>query len=367
VAVVGLGAAGHTLHLPALADIQGVEVVGGCDLSAEMRARAESAWKIPIFEDYDMMLGVASPDVVIVATPPDSHRDFGIKALRSGAHLICEKPFASSLHEADELLEAAETAGRRIALNHEFKEMPILRAVREASDSGDTGRLVFAQVWQLMDMPPGQESGWRGQMVQRTLYEAGAHLVDYLMALFGERPIAVQASTSTGGVTKAGTDAVALVTLEFSGGRLANIVQNRLCKGATQYFEVRADTVEASLRASFGGRARVTAGLYRSTRPKVRLEFGVSGMAWKEVGSNRTFLARNPKDPVMVATRYVLERTLAAFRDGTEPPADGKCGRDVLEVIAASYHSATTGHRVELDSPEVKALANLSMGAAGES
>ena len=48
---------------------------------------------------------------------------------------------------------------------------------------------------------------------------------------------------------------------------MAQLVQNRLCKGETHYFEVRADTDGTSYRASFGGRARVTTGLYRSTSP----------------------------------------------------------------------------------------------------
>jgi UDP-N-acetyl-2-amino-2-deoxyglucuronate dehydrogenase len=364
VAIVGLGNAGHTLHLPALAGMDAVRVVGACDLAPAMRDRAKASWNVPVFEDFGRMLDESKPDVVIVATPPDTHCDYGLQALAAGAHLICEKPFVNSLDEADRLIAAAKTAGRRIALNHEFREMPIFRALRDAVDSGAYGRLAFAQVWQLMDLPPWMEPGWRGQMLQRTLYEAGVHLVDYLMALFGEKPRAVQAWTSTCGVREGDTDAVALVTLEFSQGRLANIVQNRLCKGETQYFEVRADASEASLRASFGGRARVTAGLYRSTRPSVRLEYGVSGIAWKESGARRTFLARNPKDPGMVATRYVLEKSLRAFEDGSAPPADGQCGRDVLEVIAACYRSAEVGRRLTMDSSDVRELANLRMGDA---
>lgn len=363
IAVAGLGNAGYTLHLPALEGIPSVRVVGGCDPSPAMRERSRARFGIAVYDDFDRMLAEASPDVVIVATPPHLHHEQGLSALRSGAHLICEKPFVSSLEEADDLIETAEQLGLRIALNHEFREMPIFRAVRDAVASGETGGLAFAQVWQLMDLPPWKEPGWRGQMLQRTLYEAGVHLVDYLMALFGEKPIAVQAWTSSCGVREGETDAVALVTLEFSRGRLANIIQNRLCKGETQYFEVRAETASASLRASFGGRARMTAGLFRSTRPSVRFEFGVSGMAWREEGSRRVRLARNPKDPGMIATRYVLEKTLAAFRDGTEPPADARCGRDVLEVIAACYHSASTGRRIAIDSEEVRELAGTAMGA----
>jgi predicted dehydrogenase len=360
VAVIGLGNAGYTLHLPALEGMADVAVVAGVDPDAGRRERAAARFKVPTFDDFDAMLAQAAPDVVVIATPPDTHADFALRSLAAGAHVLCEKPFVSSLDEADRIIAAAAAAGRRVALNHEFREMPIFRALRDAARPSD---VVFAQVWQLMDLPPWAEPGWRGQMLQRTLYEAGVHLVDFLMALFGEKPVAVSATTSTCGVREGETDAVALVTLEFSRGRLAQIVQNRLCKGETQYFEVRAETPGASLRASFGGRARVTAGLHRSTRPHLRVDYGVSGMAWREVGNARTLLARNPKDPGMMATRYLLEKSFAAFRDGGEPPASAACGRDVLEVIAACYRSAAVGERLSLDAPAVRALGSLRMGA----
>lgn len=360
IAIVGLGNAGSTLHLPALAGLPEATVVGACDLDGARRSTAEARFRVPVFGDFDEMLAHGKPDVVIVATPPDSHADYCMRSLEAGAHVICEKPFMSSLDEADRVIAAADAAGRSVALNHEFREMPIFRALRDAARPSD---IVFAQVWQLMDLPPWAEPGWRGQMLQRTLYEAGVHLVDFLMALFGERPIAVSATTSTCGVREGETDAVALVTLEFSRGRLAQIVQNRLCKGETQYFEVRAETPQASLRASFGGRARITAGLHRSTRPHVRLDFGVAGTAWRETGNRRSLLARNPKEPGMIATRYVLQKSLAAFRDGTEPPASARCGREVLEVIAACYRSANTGSRITLDSPDVAGLSSVHMGA----
>ena len=75
-------------------------------------------------------------------------------------------------------------------------------------------------------------------------------------------------------------------------------------------------------------------------------------------------LARNPKDPGMVATRYVFEKSIAAFRDGTKPPASAEDGRDVLEVIAACYHSAATGSRVSLAGSEALGLGRMRMGAA---
>jgi predicted dehydrogenase len=366
IALVGLGNAGFQIHLPSLAGMPSLTVVGACDPDPARRERAAAKYHVPTFDNFDTMLRDGKPEVVIIGTPPDSHADYCLRSFNAGAHVICEKPFVSSIAEADVVIDAARAAGRRVALNHEFREMPIFRALRDELARPETGPPVFVQVWQLMDLPPWAEPGWRGEMLQRTLYEAGVHLVDFLMALFAEKPVSVQASTSTCGVRDDATDAVALVTLEFSRGRLAHVTQNRLCKGETQYFEVRAETAGASLRASFGGRARLTAGLFRDTRPHARFEYGVSGLAWKEVRNQRTFLARNPKDPAVVATRFVFEKTLEAFRTGGEPPASGEVGRDVLEVIAACYHSAATGRRLRLDDPEVKALAGLRMGAAPE-
>ena len=359
VAGIGFGNAGTTLHLPALAQIRGIEVVGAVDTDEGRRSRAVAQFKVSVFADFDEMLKRASPDVVLIATPPASHADYCFRALSAGAHVMCERPFVSSLDEANRVIAAATAAGRRVALNQEFREMPIFRALRDTVRADD---LLFAQVWQLVDLPPWAEPGWRGKMLQRTLYEAGVHLVDFLMARFGECPVSVSATTSSSGARDSASDAIALVTLTFSRGRVAHVVQNRLCKGEPQYFEVRAETRDASWRASFSGRARVTADLQRSTTPHVRMVFGVSGMARRKQGNKRVTLARNPKEPGMVATRYVLEKSLQSFRDGSEPPASAEVARDVLTVIAASYVSSATRRRIDINGATRAELSSMQMG-----
>ena len=362
VAIIGLGEAGSGLHLPALARMPTAHVVGGCDRDGKARDRVAARWRIPVFADPDTMLAETLADVVIVATPPASHAEQCLRALACGAHVVCEKPFVSSLDEADRVLAVAKAAGRLVVVNHEFREMPIFRALLDQVREGNAGELQFAQVWQLFDMPPWSESGWRGQIAERTLFEAGVHLVDLLMALYDEQPVAVQAATSSGSRVQPGADAVVVATLEFSGGRLAQLVQNRLCKGERQYFEVRADTDRASFRASFGGRARLSAGLFRSSRPHVRFERGASGLAWREIGTRRVQLARNPADPNVWGTREVLKRAFEAFQGACAPRVDAACARDVLEVIAACYCAARTGSRVRLNDPGI-GLRSVRMGA----
>jgi len=350
------------LHLPALTSLTSATLVGACDLDAARRERASARWNVPMFDDFDDMLRRARPEVVVVATPPAHHVDACLRALAAGAHVVCEKPLATTIAEGRRILDAAKNAGRRLAINYEFREMAIASAVRERIGTPGVGRLHFAHVWQSMDLPPWKEPGWRGELSRGVLFEAGIHLIDYALALFGERPLSVWATMSTCGVREEATDSVAFATLEFADGRLGQVTQNRLSPGDTRYFEVSADCAEATLRASFGGRARVSIGMLRSSRPQLRVEYGPSGIAWQENGARRRILASNPKEAGMHATRRLLEKTLRAFASGAEVPASGDAGLLGLEVLAACYHSAASGARVRLDAASLRGLAEHPIG-----
>src|SRR5262245_60624400 len=99
IALVGLGEAGFTIHLPALARMRSVRIVGACDHDEARRRRAADTFGIPVFVAFDEMLQAAPADVVLVGTPPDSHAEYCLRAFATGAHVICEKPFASSVAE----------------------------------------------------------------------------------------------------------------------------------------------------------------------------------------------------------------------------------------------------------------------------
>lgn len=349
VAYVGLGWAARGFHLPAVKRVAGAESIGGYDASGDQRASWTRETGLPAFESYEALLADGKPDVVVVATPPDSHAEVCIRALESGAHVICEKPFVSTVEEADKVLAAAEAAGRKVAVNHQYREKPIFRAVKERIGGPDVGRLVFCQVWQLMDLAPWDEPvPWRAAMPNRTLFEGGVHLVDLVVDMFGELPEAVYARHSPGLDLERHADAIHLVTLEFPGSRLAQVTIDRLCKAGTRYIELRADCEHASLRASHGGRVLLQAGLKRAERPGLRLLYGLGGTAWVERGTRRKTIARSPRDPGVKATASLFRRIVAALEAGEEPPSSGREAREVLRVIEAAYRSAATGERVQI-------------------
>jgi predicted dehydrogenase len=347
--VVGLGWAARAFHLPGLKDVPGAEIAGGADPSAEQRAEWTKLTGTPAFETVHELMAQARPDTVVVATPPDSHAALCIEILEGGAHVICEKPFVETVEEADRVLAAAEAAGKYVAVNHQYREKPTFNAVKGQVGAPDVGRLVFCQVLQLMDLAPWDEPvPWRAAMPNRTLFEGGVHLVDLVVDLFGELPEAVYARHSAGLDPERTADAIHLVTLEFPGGRLAQITIDRLCKAGTRYIELRADCEHASLRASHGGRVLLQVGMKRAQRPGIRFVYGLGGVAWLERGTRRRTLARNPRDPGVVATASLFRKIAAALEAGEEPPSSGREARGVLAVIEAAYRSAATGERVAL-------------------
>jgi predicted dehydrogenase len=253
--------------------------------------------------------------------------------------------------EADLVLSTAAAAGKSVAVNHQYRAKPVFRAVKDEIGKPDVGRLVFAEISQHMDLTPWDEpTPWRAAMPNRTLFEAGCHLVDLLLDLFGGLPEAVYARHTSGLDTTRNADAVHLVILEFSGGRLAQITIDRLCKAGTRYIELRADCEHASLRASHGGRVLLQVGMKRAERPGIRLLYGLGGVAWAEVGLKRKKLARNPKQPGVAATVTLFREIIHALQEGREPPSSGRQARDGLLVIEAAYRSAERGERVEIAS-----------------
>ncbi len=357
IAIIGLGWAARAFNLPALRVQDSAQLVGGYDGAQPQRESWERETGIPAFASLDALFERTAPEVVVVATPPQSHAELCVQALEAGAHVICEKPFVMDLDEADRVLAAAEAASRHVAVNHEFREKPIFRAVLDRIGSREAGRLAFAQIWQLMDLAPWDEPvPWRAAMPNRTLFEGGVHLVDLMLQVFGERPAGVYARHSSGLETERRADAVHLVTLDFPGGRLGQITIDRLCPAGTRYVEVRADCERASLRASEGGRAVLQVGKKRAERTGARVDFGAGGLAWMEVGLKRTTLARNPRNPGADGTTRLYRRIAAALARGEEPPASAREARDVLAVVEAAYRSADTGRREE---PAYSAAATL--------
>jgi hypothetical protein len=148
---IGISGAGFGLssHLPALLAHPRFDVVAIASPSTAAAAAKER--KIPhAFASAAEMIAGCELDAVIVASPPFAHRDDVLAALDAGKHVLCEKPFALNVEEAEEMLAASRGAGTACGIVHEFRFVPQRLALRELVANGHLAPLREIEITHLM-------------------------------------------------------------------------------------------------------------------------------------------------------------------------------------------------------------------------
>jgi len=145
-AVVGLGGIAEE-HLSKLRKLEGVEVVGICDLSRTLVDAVGERYGVgPGYTSYELMLEEAKPDVVHVLTPPATHLDLVLAALESGAHAFVEKPIAPSLAEYEQMRDAAGSRGLLLVENYNYLFMDVVQRALDLVGSSQVGEAVNLDV-----------------------------------------------------------------------------------------------------------------------------------------------------------------------------------------------------------------------------
>jgi len=343
VALIGLGGAAERILLPALVTLREVRIVAGSDVDAAARQRAAGRWNIPrIYSQPNEMLEEERPDIAIVATPPLTHAELCLLALERGCHVFCEKPFMPSVEEADAVVAAAQKAQRVVAVNNQYYQMPIYRAVREFISGGQSGRLYHIDVWQHMYLLPQDEGGWKAALQpRRVLYEFGTHALDLICQFFGAYPVAVSARIPRVR-PNVDADVLTVMRLDFPEERVANMVLNRVSRAPKKYLEMRLDCEEASLRTSLGGVAYAEFGWNSDVgRPRLRFGLATGGEARLESNGHSRTLIRQPVSAFNRACAAHFSQFLSAIRNGVEPMVSARHAREVLRVVFAGYLSAS--------------------------
>lgn len=352
-AILGLGNVAERIHLPACGRLDEIEVVAASEPRDERREEIGRRFGISrLYADSGELLAAETPDLVLVGTPPDSHLELCLAALEAGADVFCEKPFMQTVEEADRVIEAARRAGRRLAVNTQYRHMAIYRKTRECLRRGDFGRPYFLQVWQQMFHPPALEAlEWRARLKRSTLFEFGTHALDLACFLLDDLPESLGAHMPR--VRREfDSDVLVQVVLSFPGERLATLAFNRVSHAPERYLEMRLDCEDASLRLSLGGVARAGIDLVRhrgGRRLRPRLSFVQGGEARVEAGGRSWVLAREPRMAFATATAARLGEFLRS-RMGDAGPDDSEIehAREVLRAALAGYDAADSGETVRL-------------------
>lgn len=239
---IGIAGAGFGVksHLPALLASPAFEVVALASPSTAARVARERGIPHAFLSCAEMVRG-CELDAVTVASPPFAHRDDVLAALDAKKHVLCEKPFALDVAQAQEMLEASVRAGTVCAVSHEFRWVPARQALKELIVNGHLAPLRDIEITQLTDFLRLSGRRSRGWWFERRCGGgiAGAllsHVIDTSNWLAGRAPLRVDGFLRTAnpnrrderGEFTSDVDDGAFVTVDYGDGLVA-----RLCVDAT--------------------------------------------------------------------------------------------------------------------------------------
>lgn len=201
VAVVGTGFIGPA-HIEALRRLPNIEVAALCEATIELAEEKATALGIPRFYIFDDLLKQEDIECIHICTPNFLHHGQSMAALLAGKHVVCEKPLANKVEEAEELVELATKTGLVNAVHFNLRYYPLVRQMRTMREKGDLGEIYsiigsYLQDWLFLQ----NDYNWRLEPDKsgdsRAIADIGSHLLDVMEYITGLEITEVMADFST--------------------------------------------------------------------------------------------------------------------------------------------------------------------------
>lgn len=148
IGIIGCGGIANNKHMPALKAVKGVEMVAFCDIVESRAIEAKSKYGIDearVYTDYQSLLKNESLDVIHVCTPNKSHAEITIASLEAGKHVMCEKPMAKTVAEAQAMVEAAKRTGKKLTIGYQNRFRNDSLYLNEVCEDGELGEIYYAK------------------------------------------------------------------------------------------------------------------------------------------------------------------------------------------------------------------------------
>lgn len=213
IGVIGFGLMGRT-HFAAWQDQQNAKVVAVCDTifanGKELQTikgnigdgDAVNLDNVAIYTDCDKMFAECDLDAVSITLPTFLHRDFSIKAMEAGVHVLCEKPMALNGDDCLAMADASEKLGKELQIGHCIRFWPEYIKAKEIIESGKYGKVMFANLFRLSPNPGWSGSSWFNDEKRSGGMTLDLHIhdTDFILYLLGMPKSVSSAGTKIGGV-----------------------------------------------------------------------------------------------------------------------------------------------------------------------
>lgn len=328
--LVGGGMAGP-LSAGALKDLEEAELVAFADINEDVCKEFTKKYDIKdYYTDYKEMLKREDIDAVCIATPPFLHEEMVINAAKAGKHVMCEKPIAINLLQADRMIKACEEANVTFGVIFMYRFMDQAKLIKKAIDEGKLGRIISVDcIGKSYRSDEYYASGaWRGTWKGEgggSLISQTIHFIDLMLYFIGE----VESLSGTYMTTihrDIEVDDMACAQFKFKNGAIGTVVSSTaITPGYPRRLEIHGEKGTIILKEE-------------------------EIIEWKVEGMNEDdYLTKEKIDSGDTTTkagfvnteyhRRQLKDFIEAIKEGRKPKVDGVEARRTLEFIRAIYQS----------------------------
>jgi len=194
VGLVGAGFMGE-MHANCYASLRNAKVVGVADIEKKRSSALASKCGAKAYSCLDSMVKAENPDVIDITLPTFLHCEYVTRAAKLGKHVLCEKPMASTVAEADRMIAATKKARVKFMVAHCLRFWPEYVALKRIADSKKLGKITSAC---FARMSPTPDWGWKNWLLDpkksgSALVDLHIHDTDFILYLLG-KPRSVSAS-----------------------------------------------------------------------------------------------------------------------------------------------------------------------------
>ncbi len=333
--VIGCGAVFEVFQVNALAQASGVKLLAVCDINQDRLSAIQKKYQVPrTYTDYHALLQDKDIEVVMINLPQHLHREIALKSAQAGKHVYVEKPIATTLKDARDIIESCRENGVKLCVGHQRRFITTELKAKEMIEAGELGKIFKVRAvacwFEARKSLLSKDWWYKKECGGGPLMRWGVHKTDTLHFLLGKKPLRVYAEMGQfvhqgGGVT---VEDNLLALYRFEGdiiGELEVSNSQHEWKFGGEYIEIFGD--KGTLRY------------------------------WPSEGIMRIYIPGN-KDPLPGCEETIEiipdgkemirihESFVKSIEKNTSPPVTGEEGYVALEMALGAYYSAETGKAV---------------------
>lgn len=319
---IGAGAWGRNL-LRNFSNLSECRLKICCDQDTGVLANIKNQYndKIKVTSSFGELLKDPQIDAIVIATPPETHADCSIKALKCGKHVFVEKPLALNINDAEEMIKAAEKNKRLLMIGHLLLYHPAVRKLKEYIDNGHLGDLHYLYSTRV--------NLGRIREVENALWSLTAHDISVVLYLLNQEPVKIVATGNA--YLRKKVEDVVFLTLRFKNNVIAHIHASWL-----DPHKIRKFTVVGSKKMA----------VFDDMQAAEKIRIYNKGYEWqKNAGTYDTFLTLRegdiniPRVDMVEPLKLECKHFINCIVNKKQPFTDGKNGLSVLRILRAAQES----------------------------